>query len=193
MLESRPPKENTQMSVVATPLAGRCNTTGFPARKHELLATENAPSAPTLKSRSSPGTETPAVVGSTTTMSFALAAGAALVSEITSSAVFCAATTRETLLEVVPSGLRICTATLPTAATSAGVTGTVHSDTDVQVVVRAVPPISKTEPGPGLDATKLPPSTRNVKPLAPPAYTLAGCRAKILAPVAMVTLAVPDC
>src|SRR5579864_7280302 len=169
MLVSRPPGEKAQMSVVATPLAGRCNTTGFPARKHELLATENAPSAPTLKSRSSPSTETPAVVGSTTTISFDAAIGAALVSEITSSTVFCAAMIRETLLDVVASGLRICTATLPTVATSAGVTGAAHSDTDVQVVVRAVPPISKTEPGPGLEALKLPPSTRSVKPLAAPA------------------------
>src|SRR5216683_905446 len=94
--------------VCSSDLAGRSNVTGFPASEHELFVVENAPSAATFKSRSLPGTETPAVVGSTTTMSF------------------------------------------------------------------AVPPISKPDPGPGLDATKLLPSTRRVNPLAAPAYTLAG-------------------
>src|SRR5216683_6431437 len=160
--------------VCSSDLAGRSNGTGFPASEHELFAVENSPSAATFKSRSLPGTETPAVVGSTTTMSFAVAAGATLDNEITSSELFCAATISETLLEVVASGLRICTATLPTETTSAGVTGAVHSVTEAQVVVRAAPPISKTDPGPGLDATKLLPSTRRVNPLAAPAYTLAG-------------------
>src|SRR5260370_15818 len=115
MLASRPLAENTQMSAVTTPLPERSKGTGFPASEHELFAVENTPSAATFKSRSLPGTETPAVVGSTTTISFAVAAGATLDNEITSSELFCAATTRETLLEVVASGLRICTATLPTA------------------------------------------------------------------------------
>src|SRR6267378_3678136 len=55
-------------------------------------------------------------------------------------------------------------AQLPATATSAGVTGAVHSRAEVQVVIRAVPPISIVEAGPGLDAAKPLPSTRSVKP-----------------------------
>src|SRR5712664_19758 len=161
MLVSRPPAENRQTSVAAVPLAGRCNSTGFPASEQELLVTENAPSAATFRSTSAPGTDTPAVVGSTTTMSFPATSGAPLVSEITSSEGFGGTTISETLLEVLLSGLRTCTATLPATATSAGATGAIHSVTEVHVVARAVPPISNTEPGPGLAPTKLLPSTRN--------------------------------
>src|ERR1700730_4806054 len=83
--------------------------------------------------------------------------------------------------------------TLPEEETSAAVTGAVHSVTGLHVVVRAVPAISSVEPGPGADPAKLLPSTRSVKPFAAPAYTLAGCRARMFAPVAMATLARPDC
>src|ERR1700687_64700 len=169
MLVSRPLAEKRQMSAAASPVAGRGRGTGFPASEQELLAVEKTPRAATLRSTSALGRETPAVVGSTTTMSFVLAEGAAVVSEMTSSEVLGAATTRERLLEVVASGLRTWTERLPNAETSAAVTGAVHSVTDVHVVVRAVPGINKTEPGPGEEAAKLPPSTRSVKPLAAPA------------------------
>ena len=101
------------MSAVAPPLAGRCSCTGFPVSEQELFVVEKLPSAARFRSTSFPGTETPAVVGSTTTMSFAVAAGAAFVRAITSSDTFGGATTSETLFDFVPFGLRTCTLTLP--------------------------------------------------------------------------------
>src|SRR5256714_13228136 len=193
MLVSSPPGEKRQISAAEVPLSGRCNATGLPASTQELFNVENRPSAATVRSTSAPGTETPAVVGSTTTMSFPVASGAALVSEITSSETLGAATTSDNAFDVLASGFRICTETLPTTATSAGVTGAVHCVTELHVVVRGVPPISNTAPGPGLVGAKLPPSTRSVKPLTPPAYTLAGCSARMVAPDAMATLAPPNC
>src|SRR6267142_3504745 len=169
MLVSSPLAEKRQMSAAATPLEGRSNGTGFPARLQELVRVENAPSAATFKSTSAFGKETPAVVGSTTIMSLPLAEGAALVSEMSSSETLGAATIRETLLEVVLSGLWIWMERFPAFATSTGFTGAVHSVTELQVVVRAVPAMSRTEPGPGAGGAKLLPSTRRVKPFAPPA------------------------
>src|SRR5882757_2760870 len=98
---SRPLAEKRQMSAAATPLAGRCRATGFPASEHELAMVENAPRAATFKSTPAFGKETPAVVGSTTMMSLPLAVGAALVSEISSSEILGAATIREALLDVL--------------------------------------------------------------------------------------------
>src|SRR6266852_2383292 len=139
MLASRPLAEKRHMSAAASPAAGRGRGTGFPASEQELVAVEKTPSAATFRSTSAVGRETPAVVGSTTTMSFVEAEGAALASEMTSSEALSA------------------------------MTGAVHSVTELHVVMRAVPAINKTEPGPGVDAAKLPPSTRRVKPLAAPA------------------------
>src|SRR5712672_4006236 len=157
------------MSAAATPAVGRSKGTGFPARLQEFVTVEKAPRAATFKSTPAFGKETPSVVGSTTMMSLPLADGAELVSEISSSETLGAATIRETLLEVVLSGLRIWTERFPALATSAGVTGAVHCVTELHVVVRAVPAMSRTEPGPGAEAAKLLPSTRRVKPFAPPA------------------------
>jgi hypothetical protein len=148
------------MSAAASPVAGRGSVTGFPASEQELLAVEKTPRAATLRSTSAFGRETPAVVESTTTMSFAEAEGAALVREMISSEALRAATMRETLLEVVLPGLRSWTERLPGAETSAAVTGAVHSVTELHMVMRGVPAISKTEPGPGVEAAKLPPSTQ---------------------------------
>src|SRR5216683_2076199 len=100
MLESRPLAEKRQMSATATPVAGRCKATGFPASEQELLAVEKAPRAATFRSTSALGRETPAVEGSTTTMSLDVAEGAALVREMISSDGLRAATMRETLLDV---------------------------------------------------------------------------------------------
>src|SRR6266849_10418576 len=147
MLASRPLAEKRQRSAAASPVAGRCKATGFPASEQELLAVEKTPSAATFRSTSALGREAPAVVGSTTTMSFVVAEGAALVSEMISSEALGAATIRGTLLEVELSGLRTWTERLPGAETSAAVTGAVHSVTELHVVVRAVPAINKTEPG----------------------------------------------
>src|ERR1700719_1426285 len=169
MLVSRPLAEKRQISAAANPVAGRCSGTGFPASEQELAAVENAPKAATFRSTSALGRETPAVVGSTTTMSLPVAADVAPVSGITSSEAFSATTTRETLLDVVLSGLRTCTERLPGFETSAAVTGAVHSVTELHVVVRAVPAMSNVEPGPGEELAKLSPSTRKVKPSAAPA------------------------
>src|SRR6202048_4669262 len=169
MLVSRLLAEKRQMSVAATPVAGRCKGTGFPASEQELVAVENGPRAATLRSTSAFGRGTPAVVGSTTMMSLAVAKGAVPVREMISSEALGAITMRGTLLEVVPFGLRTWMETLPGTETSTAVTGAVHSVAELQVVVRAVPAISKTEPGPGMEEAKLLPSTRRVKPLAAPA------------------------
>src|SRR2546427_8318602 len=85
MLVSNPLCEKMQMSAVTVPLTGRCSGIALPPRVHVLLLVTNRPSAATFKSKSLPGTEIPAVVGSTTTMSFPVAAGAMLLSAITSS------------------------------------------------------------------------------------------------------------
>src|SRR5260370_28962393 len=69
MLVSNPLCEKMQTSAVAVPLLGRCNEIALPPRVHVLLLVTNGPNAATFKSRSLAGTETPAVVGSTTTMS----------------------------------------------------------------------------------------------------------------------------
>src|SRR6266403_2019338 len=169
MLVSSPLAEKRQMSAAATPLEGRSKGTGFPARLQEFVTVENAPSAATFKSTSAFSKETPAVVGSTTMMSLPVADGAALLSEITSSETLGATTMTETLLDVVLSGLRIWTERFPALATSAGVTGAVHSVTALHVVVRALPAMTRTELGPGAEAAKLLPSTRRMKPFAPPA------------------------
>src|SRR5260370_37737419 len=166
---SSPLAEKREMSVAATPEGGRCNGMGFQAREQELVAVEKTPRAATLRSTSAFGMETPAVVGSTTMMSWAVAEGALLVREMIASAVLGAITMRETLLEVVAFGLRTWMERFPGRATSAAVTGAVHCVTELQVEVRAVPAMSNAEPGPGAEAAKLLPSTRRVKPLAAPA------------------------
>src|SRR6266852_1672089 len=104
MLVSNPLCEKTQMSAVPVPPAGRGNGIALPPSVQELFVVENAPSAATFKSKSFPGTEIPAVVGSTTTISLPLAAGAALLSAITSSELLGAATTRDTAFDFLPSG-----------------------------------------------------------------------------------------
>src|SRR3981189_3772340 len=155
MLVSSPLAEKRQMSAAATPLGGRSNGTGFPARVKELVMVENAPSAATFKSTPAFVKETPAVVGSTTIMSLPLAEGAALVSEMSSADTLGAATIRETLLEVVLSGLWIWTDRFPALATSAGVTGAVHSVTTLHTVHSVRSAMRRTEPGPGAEAAKL--------------------------------------
>src|ERR1700747_2140660 len=90
MLASSPLCEKTHTSAVPAPLDGRTNGTGLPASVQELLVVLNAPSAATFRSISDPVVETPAVVGSTTTMSFPVALGAPLDSVITANDVFCA-------------------------------------------------------------------------------------------------------
>src|SRR5260370_22099255 len=84
MLVSSPLCEKRQVSAVEVPLAGRVNGIALPPSVQELFAVLNVPSAATFKSRSLPGTETPALVGSTTPMPFPAAAGALLVSALTS-------------------------------------------------------------------------------------------------------------
>src|SRR5712675_308882 len=101
MLVSSPLAAKRQMSAAATPLEGRGKGTGFPARLQEFVTVENAPSAATFKSTPAFGKDTPAVVGSTTMMSLPLAEGVPLLSEISSSETLGAATTRETLLDVL--------------------------------------------------------------------------------------------
>lgn len=85
-------------------------------------------------------------------MSIAVASGAVVVSEITSSETLGAATTSETAFDFEPSGFCICTVTLPTVDTSAAVTGAVHSVVELHEVARTTLPISSTDPVPPLPA-----------------------------------------
>src|SRR3981081_3298984 len=80
MLVSRPLAEKRQMSAAATPLEGRSKSTGFPASEQEFVIVEKGPMAAPVKSTPALGKETPAVVGSTTTMSLPLADGVPLLS-----------------------------------------------------------------------------------------------------------------
>src|SRR5215469_17011534 len=192
MLVSNPLWEKRQMSALAVPLAGRCSRMGLPPSAQELFVVENAPSAATLRSRSLPGEEMPAVVGSTTTMSLPVAVGDELVSEMISSDGFGAATINETVCDSVPSGFCSWMETIPASATSAAVTGAVHSCVEMHNVVFAVPAMNSVEPGPGLEAAKPLPSTRSVNPCAAPMYTLEGCNVRMFGPPAIVTLAEPD-
>src|SRR5258708_16230518 len=118
MLVSRPLAENKQMSAATTPVAGRCKGTGFPASEHELAVVEKTPRAATFRSTSAFGRETPAVVGSTTMMSLAVAEGAALVRGMISSEALGAAKRRGTLVEAGASGLRTRTERMARTDTS---------------------------------------------------------------------------
>src|SRR5882672_12961628 len=135
VLVSCPLCEKMQMSEVVVPLVGRCKGIALPPSVHALLAVLNCPNAPTFGSTSLPGTETPAVVGSTTTMSFPVATGALPLRAITSSETFGATTISTTAFEDLPPGLWIWTDKLPATATSAAVTGAVHSSAEVQAVI----------------------------------------------------------
>ena len=114
------------------------------------------------------------MVGSTTTMSCPLAAGAVLVKEMEASEAFGAATTSSTTLLCVPSGFCICTETDPATATSLALTGARHSVVELHVVARALPAIHTAEPTPEPVGTMPLPSICSVNPCAAPAYTLAG-------------------
>src|SRR5438477_3605189 len=156
MLVSSPACEKTQISVVVAPLAGRNKTTGFPASVQVLEPAEKLPSAAMFRSTSSPGKDTPEVVGSTTTMSLPEAAGFVPVSVMLSSVTFGAATTSETLFDRDPSGFCNCTLMFSAVTTSDGNTGAVHSAELRQFVVREIPPMNTTDPGPGLVGKKPP-------------------------------------
>src|SRR5271165_5926388 len=135
MPASRPLSEKRHRSAVLLPLAGRCSVTGLPSSVQELLAVENAPMAATFRSTSSATVETPAVVGSTTTMFCPLALGVAPVKAIVASDEFGAATTRLATLLLLPSGFCTCTVTVPAIDTSLAFTGTIHCVTELQCSV----------------------------------------------------------
>ena len=100
-----------------------------------------------------------------------------------------AATTKATTFDAELSGF--CTTMLRLAATtrSGAPRGVVQLDGESQTVLRALPPMSREEPGPGLVARKFPPVTRSVNPPAAPAVMLAGCRERIVGCRVMVTAA----
>ena len=97
------------------------------AQRAGIICDRKCPSAATSRSTSSPGTDTPAVVGSTTTMSLPIAVGSPAVNTIASSEIFGVATIIGTAFDLPLSGFCICTLTLPASATSAAVTGAMHS------------------------------------------------------------------
>jgi len=67
-----------------------------------------------------------------------------------------------------------------------------HCVVAAQDVDRAIPSASIVPPGPGSDGEKLLPVTSSVNPPAVPAYALVGASEKMLGPLLIVTLAVPD-
>src|SRR5436305_2746510 len=109
MPASSPLAEKRQMSAAVAPVGGRASGIGLPASEQELLATEKTPRAAMSRSTSLFGLETPAVVGSTTTMSWATADWEPLVSGMGVSEIFCATVMRETMFDVELSGLRTWT------------------------------------------------------------------------------------
>src|SRR5258708_33715350 len=167
MLVANPACEERQMSTVAAALAGGKTTIGFPSSEHVLVPVEKFPSAAIFKSRLSPGTDTPAVVGWTTKMSWPAAEGDDVVSVKLSSKAFGWTTTRETLFDREPSGFCSCTLTLPAIATSEGRIGAVHSAALLQLAVRVAPPSSSADPGTGAVAAKPPPCIGGVSPSTP--------------------------
>src|SRR5258707_13668782 len=127
MLVANPACEKRQISTVAAPLVGRKTTIGFPPSEHVLVPVEKFPSAAIFKSRSSPGAETPAVVGWTTKMSWPAAEADDVVSVKLSPETFGRTTTSPTLFDREPSGFCSCTLRLPAIATSEGKIDAVHS------------------------------------------------------------------
>src|SRR5258706_7319122 len=118
MLVSRPLAEKRQMSAAVAPVEGRCRGTGFPASEQELLAVEKAPRAATFRSTSAFGRETPAVVGSTTMMFLAVAAGVAAGREDISFEVFRGVARGGKQLDVGVFGIRVWTERMAAAGQS---------------------------------------------------------------------------
>ena len=87
-----------------------------------------------------------------------------------------------------PAGFSRITAMFIAADTSKEVSAVVQSDAELHSVFLAFPLIRICDPGPGLDAMKLAPCTRNVNPAAP-AVVLDGKRDRIVGRVVIVTAA----
>src|SRR5579862_9201290 len=188
---SSPLTENTQISTIAVPEAGRVSAIVPAPRVHVLLATEKSPIAATVNATFGCGASDPNVDASKTEISFPCAAGLPGVSAIMSGVVVSCATVKLAMLETVESGLLICTFTVPTEARSAAERVVVQSPRVSHEVRRAVPATIITDPGPGALGTKFPPCTRSVKPPAAPAKILAGSSRVMIDVVAMVTLDAP--
>src|SRR3989442_5197994 len=125
---SSPLFENTQMSASAVPEAGRTSVTGAPPSAQELLLTENIPSAATFKSTFGPSAEVPAVLGSTATMSFPVAEGAAVESAIASSPEVCGSTTNAAGFDAGPSAFLTWIATFNSVAKYASLSVVLQSE-----------------------------------------------------------------
>src|SRR5208283_2209752 len=149
MLVSKPACEKRQMSAATVPEEGRTSGIGFPASVQVFVEVVNKQIAATSRSRLASLLSSTAVVGSTTVMSLPVAAGGLLVIVITSSLLPGVTITRSTTFDVRASGCTICTLRFPAEATSLLLTGAVQKLELSHVVMRAVPPICSTEPGPG--------------------------------------------
>jgi hypothetical protein len=179
------------MSIVAVPDAGRVMTSEPAPSVHVFAAGEKMPIAATAIVTFGCGARDPAVEGSTTMMCLPLAEGFAGVSGMMSTPADAATTTKFTVLDCVKSGFRIATDKFPAVARSVDVNAVVHMPLDEHDVVRAVPPTTIVELGPGLVGKKFPPCTCNVKLPVPPANALAGSNPVITIALEIVTLAVP--
>jgi hypothetical protein len=182
---SNPDGENTHTSDVANPLEGLAITTGFAPSEQEDVPTEYAPMAATSRAEfpawGDPGLELRPV----TTISFPVWEGAAAVSGTESGTG--GSTAKVTLLETSPSGFRRLMEIFPEKTNSDGFNCAVHSNREMQKVLRAVPPTRIAELGPELDVTKLPPATLKTIPETGPEVTLDGLSVEIMGPLKIVT------
>src|ERR1700722_6465958 len=136
--------------------------TGFPASRHDDVATEYAPIAAMFKLTFPEAPDPPLVLSSTTTMSFPVLAGALGVSGIVPVPEPRASTTNVSAFERFPAGLWSCTCRSPADCRSAAPSDVVHWVLDAQSVVRGVPVTTMVEPGPGSDGKKLVPDASRV-------------------------------
>jgi hypothetical protein len=140
------------------------------------------------------GEDAAAVVGSTTTMLFPVAAGCPEVSAMVSAETSNGTTTNGTRFDSAGGfpGFWICTVSVPAAATSDGFNTVVHADVVAQVVLRAAPFIRIVDAALPLPATKCVPCTDSGKLSTAPAIALDGRITSIVGPLVTATLAEAD-
>jgi len=176
---------------VAVPEAGRTSVTGPPPMVQAAVVGWNWLSETMFRFTFSVGSDEPLVLRSTTTMSFPVAFGAPGVSGTVPALLVGAATTSVAAAESAPLGFCTVTLRFATELRSAAVSVVEQTAAESHQVARPLPWMRMVEPGPGLLAAKLPPSTRSVMPPAAPAVTLEGRSETMTGSTAIVTAAAP--
>lgn len=176
------------MLTVAVPEEGRVTVSGEPCTP-QLFPPVSKP----MKSTSI-GEDAAAVVGSTTTISFPVAAGCPAVSAIVPAETSKGTMTNGARFDNAAElpGFWICTVRVPAAAASDGFSAVVHIDVVAQVVVRAAPLIRIVDAELPPPATKCVPWTDSGKPSTAPAIALDGRSTSIVGPLVTATVAEAD-